>query len=87
MAAGQMRAACKDCALRILGRIDDPAADLRTLATQIRDTMGLVLAELAMKDEPASSPHVHTRACYEDPGPGHGPPFLICGYASEGEVR
>jgi hypothetical protein len=22
--------------------------------------------------------HVHTRACYEDPGGGHGRPFRIC---------
>jgi hypothetical protein len=28
----------------------------------------------------ADSPHVHTRECYDDPGPGHGPPFLICDF-------
>ena len=27
----------------------------------------------------AHAGHVHTRACWEDPGPGHGKPFLICG--------
>lgn len=25
------------------------------------------------------SEHQHTRDCYDDPGPGHGPPALVCG--------
>lgn len=33
-------------------------------------------------DSPLSPPpkvgHVHTSQCYDDPGPGHGSPFLVC---------
>jgi hypothetical protein len=84
----QLRLVLRDCALKALEKVYDPAADLRTLATQMRDTAGLVVAELgsppsidgrenigATRRPPA---HVHTRECYEDPGPGHGSPFLVC---------
>ena len=34
----------------------------------------------AKKAKPSPEPaHQHTRACYDDPGPGHGAPQLICG--------
>jgi hypothetical protein len=45
-ADGQLRLVIRDCALKALERVYDPAADLRTLATQMRDTAAVVVAEL-----------------------------------------
>lgn len=31
--------------------------------------------------------HRHTRDCYDDPGPGHGPPQLVCGQVEDRRPR
>jgi hypothetical protein len=34
---------------------------------------------------PVPGEHVHTRDCYDDPGPGHGSPSLICDHGGRSE--
>lgn len=47
----QLRFLIRECALKALERVYDPAASLRTIATQMRDTAGLVVAELGPAPE------------------------------------
>jgi hypothetical protein len=33
---------------------------------------------MSQPDEKPATPHVHTKMCYDDPGPANGHPFLVC---------
>lgn len=65
----------------ILGPIDAPET-AAIVPDSLRKTHAVLLAQWADEKagrEPWKTGHVHTASCYDDPGPGHGSPFLVCG--------
>ena len=69
------------CARRLgvaLRSVSNPEAQV--ICYRERDTLawGTVAAK-TLRKKASPRTHVHTRDCYDDPGPGHGSPGLICG--------
>lgn len=52
-------------------------------AAEVREVIKILERLTAPAEGVAQPAHVHSRACYDDPGPAHGHPSLICGFPRE----
>jgi hypothetical protein len=70
----------KDMRIKLAMMAGQIAANDRTIEEFLA-----ALPKINVTEDGPSKPlaHVHTRQCYDDPGPGHGSPSLICGLETD----